>query len=119
MSGESSDARRHYKRRHLAYFMKVYDDQTGERLGHLVNITHNGVMLVSTDEIQPDLTIRLRIMLPDEIGDTDALVLEGTSVWSGVDYDPSKFITGFSVAETKGTDTAVIDQIIERYGFVE
>lgn len=119
MNGEMPDMRRHNKRRHLAYVMKVYDDQNGERLGHLVNITHSGVMLVSPEEIPSGLTCRLRIMLPEGVADTDMLVLEGTSVWSGSDYDPSKFITGFSVTETGEAERKVIDRIIERYGFVE
>ena len=42
---------RAYKRRHLIYYLEVYDDETGDLLGHLVDITLQGLKLTSKKEI--------------------------------------------------------------------
>ena len=58
--------RRRHKRRHLIYYLEVFDDATDRLIGHVVDITMKGIMLTSEEPIELNSTLRLRIELPAE-----------------------------------------------------
>ena len=50
-------------RRHLIYYLRVYDRASGQQLGHLVDLTTEGVMLVSEEKLEKGVH-SLRMDLP-------------------------------------------------------
>ena len=57
---ENNDAigpgnKRQHDRQHSIYYLKVVDQETGEQLGSLVDISEKGVMLVSEQELEMNL----------------------------------------------------------------
>ena len=56
---------RELKRRHLFFYLEVYDVVTGELLGNLVDITTRGIKLVSKNQIPINKTYVLRMVLPE------------------------------------------------------
>ena len=58
--------RRGIKRRHLIFHLRVFDRETGEKLGHVVDISAEGMMLVSESAIDVDRDYKLQMRLPDE-----------------------------------------------------
>ena len=59
--------RRHFKRRHLIYYLRVFNRKTGDLLGHLVDVTRDGIMLINEDHVPLDIEMDLRMSLPEEI----------------------------------------------------
>ena len=55
-----SDLRR-LKRRHLIYYLEVYDNSNDQFLGHLVDLTVQGMKLVSKNYIESDKEFSLKI----------------------------------------------------------
>ena len=61
------DEKREIKRRHLIYYLRVFDRKTDQLLGHLVNITPQGIMLISEESLATDTTFQLRMKLPSAL----------------------------------------------------
>ncbi len=105
------------KRRHLIYYLEVYDDDTGKLLGHLVDITTRGIKLVSKEPIEPDRVYRMRMMLPDGYFKEKVIHFEGHAVWSGNDINPDFYDTGFDVPDLDKEVRKIIIKLINWLGF--
>lgn len=111
------DDGRTLKRRHLIYYLEVYDEDSGELLGHLVDLTTRGIKLVSKNRIEIDRDYRMRMVLPEGYFKESILHFEGRAVWSGNDVNPDFFDTGFDVANLNKEVRKVIIKLINWLGF--
>ncbi len=105
------------KRRHLIYYLEVFDATSGDKVGNLVDITTRGCKLVSRNAIPVDQSMTLRIVLPDEYYAQKELVFAARSVWSANDVNPDFYDTGFEVPHLGLEERKVIRRLIERVGF--
>jgi hypothetical protein len=108
---------RKLKRRHLIYYLRVFDRNTNQLLGHLVDITPEGAMLVSETPIPTAERFQLRMLLPAEIFGKDRLEFEAESIWSKNDINPDFYDTGFRLLDVNAEDAATISELIGEYGF--
>ncbi len=103
------------KRRHLVFYLEVFDDNSGEPLGHLVDLTTKGMKLVSHAPIPVNRTYRLRMMLPEGYFDDRFLHFDARSLWSANDINPDFYDTGFEVpfldAEARKTILRLIGEL--------
>ncbi len=60
---------RRLKRRHLVYYLEVFDSKSNEFLGHLVDLTIEGIKLVSKNYIEPNKEYLLKMVLPEMVGE--------------------------------------------------
>ena len=118
MSPSKSDLdKRHIKRSHLIYYLRVFDRITNETLGHLVDITPEGAMLISESTIPVNTHFEFRMMLPAEIFGRTTLDFDAESLWCKRDTNPDFFDTGFRLLNVELRDTAIIARLIDEYGF--
>ena len=101
------------------YYSRVFNRQTGELLGHLIDITPGGAMIISDVPIPLNQLFRLRMDVPEKIIEKAALDFEARSVWCDRDVNPDFFDTGFQMVNITPEDSAVIEQMIDDYGFRE
>ena len=80
--------RRRLKRRHLIYYLKVFDGDTDRLIGHMQDITTEGIMLMSEDPKETNANSQLRIDLPNEIKGKKQLRFDARSIWSKKDINP-------------------------------
>jgi hypothetical protein len=109
--------KRNLKRRHLIYYLRIMDKETNELVGHLVDITSEGIMLISEDQMEINKTFHFRMMLPKEIIGKEMLEFTATSLWSKKDINPDFYDTGFRIEDINEPDTLRIDQLIHHFGF--
>lgn len=109
--------KRAVKRRHLIYYLRVFDRRTDQILGHLVDITPEGAKLISESPIPTAERYQLRMMLPAEIFGRDHLDFEAESLWSNQDINPDFYDTGFRLHRIEARDALVIAHLIDEYGF--
>lgn len=108
---------RSLKRRHLIFYLEVFDDATGELIGHLVDITTKGVKVVSKEAIPSGRTLTLRMALPEGFAEATTLRFQATSRWSSNDVNPDFYDTGFLVDELDVKAVDVVHDLIQSLGF--
>jgi cytidylate kinase len=116
-NGMAEEESRAFKRRHLIYYLEVYDDATGTLLGHLVDITTEGVKLVSKAPIEKNRVYRLRMQLPEDYFDEKVLRFEATSLWSSNDVNPDFYDTGFRVTWKDKRAKNIVAGLVGQFGF--
>ena len=90
--------KRAIERRHLVFYLRVFDGTSNNILGHLADISTTGIMLVSEKAIKTDRDYRLRIKLPKEVVGRDEIIIDAKSCWSKPDCNPDFFISGFRIS---------------------
>lgn len=114
---ENYDNKRKMKRRHLIYYLRVFDVKTGQLIGHLVDITAEGVMLISDKPIETGKDYQFRMALPSEIFNTEELIFNAHSVWCRRDVNPDFFACGLRISDISEQDLDIIDHLITNFGF--
>lgn len=117
MTEELFEERRRLKRRHLVYYLKVFDLSRGELIGHLVDITSEGFMLVREEPLETGKVFHFRLELPQEILMKETITFTAECRWTRRDVNPDLFVSGFFILEIEDEDMAVIDSLIRRHGF--
>ncbi|HPH95074.1 MAG TPA: hypothetical protein PKW33_02095 [Anaerolineaceae bacterium] len=117
MVDKKEENKRKLQRRHLIYYLRVFDDTTNALLGHLVDITPEGVMLISENPIPTNVVYHLRMELPQDILGQGELEFVGKSIWSKKDVNPRFYDTGFEMIEVAQQHFTVIEQLVELFGF--
>jgi hypothetical protein len=109
--------RRKLKRRHLLYYLRVYNAQTGRLLGHLVDISPGGVMVMSQHRRRIGRTLTIRMVLPNQPRRVKLLEFEATAKWCRRDVNPDFWDTGFETAGLTRKQAADLETLVEDYGF--
>ena len=115
---EDPKERRTIKRRHLIYYLRVWDRSSGEMLGHVVDITTEGMMLLGEKQLPVDRTydLELRWHNPETEEDRN-IAFRARSKWSSVDVNKSFYDTGMQLLDEAEDVLQPIRELIEHYGF--
>lgn len=106
-------------RRHLIYYLKVENRVTSEVIGRVVDITANGLLLISSDKFDTQSKIPVRIELGDELFQKmhQHLELDIECRWSKKDINPSYYVNGFSFINNNDESDTIIRKLVEILGF--
>ncbi len=105
------------KRRHLIYYLRVWNNKEDKVLGHVVDITTEGLMLISEQEIPLQRTYDLEIRWLDPERGDKATNFRAESRWSSKDVNPDFYDTGFRVLDEDIDALRPIRNLINLYGF--
>ena len=109
--------RRSEKRRHLIYYLQVFNGETDQFLGNLVDITPEGLMLTSERPIETGKNFKLRMNIQFLAQKEMHLDLNAESRWSSTDVNPNYFDTGFRLQDVDSETKLIIDHLIKELGF--
>ena len=107
------------KRRHLIYYLRVFDAEAARLLGHVVDITTQGLMLVTEDPIELGVVFHLRMVLSEKIGRTNETSFHARSMWCKRDVNPDFYVAGFEFQDMAPDGTNVIERLISQAGFAD
>lgn len=110
---------RQVTRRHLVFYLRVFDGMSSRVVGHLIDISAKGLMLLCDEPVALNEDYRLRMRLPQEIVDSDEIVFKATSRWCRPDDNPDFYITGFQIQELDSGSEKTIGALIEEFGFTD
>ncbi len=113
------EKKRVIKRRHLFYYLEVYDLDQDIPLGRLVDITTRGFKLVSRKQIPAGRTYQLKMLLPADLIPARQLIFSGTSLWSSNEVNPDFYDTGFEIDSLDLKERKIILQLIDQIGFID
>lgn len=114
---DMSDKRRLH-RNSLIYYLKVFDRKTDALLGHLVDITSEGIMLVSEHPIPAGIVYDLRLELPKNIFGEEKIDFSAKSCWTKPDANPDFKDTGFQFIDVPLEHVLLIKKLVNEYGFM-
>ena len=114
-----SREQRKVPRRHLVFYLRVFDGMSTRVLGHLADISSNGIMLVCEAPVQENEEFRLRMRLPREIAGRSEIVLDAACRWCRPDSNPEFYIAGFQVVGMENEFKELIARLVEDFSVEE
>ncbi len=111
------NGRRTIRRRHLIYYLRVWNTDTKELLGHVVDITTEGLMLVSDQPIELNKHFNLEMQWQGDDGEVKSIYFEAESRWEDKDINASFCDTGFKILDQAAEILTPIREVIDEYGF--
>jgi hypothetical protein len=99
------------ERQHLIFHLQVVDSETAETIGHVVDITEEGLMLMLPKPAEVDRDYRCKMILPEG----RHLEFEARSRWVKPSVNPDYYDGGFCFTGISEDDERTIFELIERY----
>ena len=93
--------------------MTVIDLDTDQTIGRLLNITTDGLMLLSVIPIELEKLYRFEINLSSAIDGHSVLRLGADSLWSNPLNDDKNFWTGFQIIDISEQNKKIIQHLVD------
>jgi len=104
------DKRRH-KRKHPIYYLEVFDVNADVLLGHMVDITNEGLMMVTNDPIATGVVFKLEMSLPKKTKGKEYIVFDARAVWCKKDVNPDLYAVGFQIVQIEPEAAEIIESL--------
>jgi hypothetical protein len=108
--------RRTAPRKNFSFYMRILNDDTGEILGHMVEISNTGLRLETTESLPLEKDYYLRLELTPDLGDVPYIVFIARTKWCKIDeLQPNLYHAGFALVEALPEDRQVLQRIMDKY----
>jgi hypothetical protein len=109
--------KRKLKRRHLIYYLHVQERASGTTIGYLVDISTEGIMIMSDDPIAVGTVLELKIMLESEMSAKQYLYFDAKALRCEKSINGTSYDIGCQFLNLSPEDFREIEMIIEELGF--
>ena len=92
--------------------LEVYDQITGDQVGKVVNISAEGLMLLSHEPFSIGSVYPFDLKLPNLIKKHSKISFGAEAVWSTEAAQPDNYWTGFRVIDISEENVLTIDELI-------
>ena len=106
--------KRKHKRASLVYYLKIFDIDTNQCIGHLVDISLGGLKMISESQVAPGKDHNFSIYLPENHAHK-SFAVKVKSCWSKPDINQDYIASGYSFAGLSPESTKLIKMLIRRY----
>jgi hypothetical protein len=97
--------------------MRVFDEMTGEVIGHLADISTTGFKIDTKKPIPPNAQIRMRIENTGQLGDKDYVTFVASARWCNRDeFNLSMYNAGFQLTAIEKNDYDIFLKMFDEYG---
>ncbi len=104
-------------REDVVFYLRLFDETSNRVLGHLADISVQGLMLISDEPIQVNKAYQLRLAVPEELSEKQEVLFEATSRWCRPDKTPDLYISGFTINEPSEEVQNCIFRLVKEFGF--
>lgn len=111
--------RRRLPRRHLMFHLRVFDTVSGEYVGNLFDISHDGLMIVGEEPMVTGQRRSLEMRLPVELYGRGRVEFAATPAWIRNDIQPTLYDIGLGDLRMEDSDRDVLERLIAEYGTIE
>lgn len=101
----------------LIYYLRVFDQATDQMMGHIADISAEGMMLVHEQPIETNKEFSIWMEIPREEGRRSRVSLNAMSLWTKVDVNPDFFRTGFRLLSPSESVIRGIEDMVQALGF--
>lgn len=114
--GAKGNEQRILNRHHLIYYLRVFDSTSSRVLGHVVDISPRGVMLIADEPLAVEQNFHLRMRFPGIGTSRDELIFEAVCRWCRPDENPSFFLAGLEIRNLPPEEANFIQGMINELG---
>ena len=116
---DENDEKRKLRRRSLLYDFEVVEKDSGASVGRIINISLEGLMLISTDRQVSDTVLDLRIKLPETIFGKNNIDCKAQCMWCKKNKNTDFYEAGFHLLELPEDDIKAIVGLITKYRLLD
>jgi septum formation topological specificity factor MinE len=117
VSNPPSAERRRLNRRNVSYYLPVLDNNTMQVIGHLIDISPDGLKIDTKGPVPTSIKYNLRLDLMEEIAGKITLEFAAESIWCLRDpIPPYLYKAGFQFINLGPGDIEVVTRIAEIFG---
>lgn len=109
---EDGSNQRRLRRHYLIYYLRVFDRVTGSVIGHLVDITQEGIMILRDSPLETGAKYSLRLRWRNSVGRLQVADFEGVCKWCRPDVNPDFYGAGFSITAASPEHVQAISELI-------
>lgn len=117
-TGNGMADNRHRPRKNTPHNVKAIDEESGRVMGRVVDITADGMMLVTNSEITPGRQFQVRITLPVMAHHRTDVTVDARAVWCNQDRNPSFYKVGFKFLNLPGEEGFLLEDVMHRLNLV-
>jgi hypothetical protein len=110
---------RQVARKYLVFYLRVFDGMSLKVLGHLVDISEKGIMMICDSPVEVNESYRLRMTLPTQMKESQEVILTGTSRWCRQDTNPDFYLSGFILHDLLPETEDIIQRLISDFSYDE
>ena len=115
--GEERKEKRQVDRWYLVFYLRVFDGMSSKILGHLIDISQKGIMLICDNPVEVNEEYRLRMRLPNQMKDRDEIIFSATSKWCKRDTNPDFYLAGFQISDLDSTARELLNNLIKDFSY--
>ena len=110
--------KRQRRRWELVFYLRIFDQSNGELLGHVIDISEDGLMLLSEVPIELNKDFDLTLELPaSESGNNQKISFKARSLWQSQDTNPDLVDTGFQLINPEIDSIKALKNLINELQF--
>jgi len=105
-------------RKNTPHLVRVLDADSGRVIGRVVDITSDGLLLMSPQPLDVGRKIRMRVILPVMVNNRSDVEMDAEIVWSKQDPNPSFFQSGVKFLSLPGDDGFLLEDVMHKLNLV-
>jgi len=109
--------KRKLKRRNLIYYLHVLERASGRLVGYLVDISTDGILIMTENPIEPGTTLEFKILLESELSAKQYLYFDARAVRCEKSINGTNYDIGCQLLNLAPEDFSEIEAIIDELGF--
>jgi len=102
------DNRRTATRKHTVFHSKVFEAQSGEIVGYMVDVSTLGIRVMAPESMEPGQTLVLKLELPRALFGKETLSVEALVRWCRPDINPEYWAIGFELVEPTDESSVIL-----------
>ncbi len=114
---EEKKEKRQIERKYLVFYLRVFDGLSNKVLGHLIDFSERGLMMICDEQIEINEDYRLRMCLPSQFKDKNEVVFTATSRWCKKDINPDFYLSGFQIHSLDEQTEKHIQSLIRDFSY--
>jgi hypothetical protein len=99
------------------FYLRIYNADSNKILGHLVDISEKGLMLICDGVVPINKEYQLRMRLPAQMKDRREILFRATSRWCKADANPDFFLAGFHLRVLESATRELILALIRDFSY--
>lgn len=111
--------KRKLKRRHLIFFLRIFETTHDRLIGYLVDVTTQGIKIMSEEPIKVGCLHRFKILIDAWDENNKFLYFDAYSRWSQQNLKTDFYDTGFELMNMSPENLKAIEKIIDELGLNE